>query len=110
MLKPAVVLLLVVGLLLTATPAALCVEALTPSVSTDEDQANHPQLAVVVLIPLLEIVDGVESSEDFTHGSLADGVGLPHELVPKFHVLSVDSRNVDRSRVPAVSHGRSPPA
>lgn len=107
--KPAVVLLLVVGLLLTASPAALSVEGLGPSVASGEEPSSHGHLDQAILTAPVEAFDGSEVEEDLAHGGFSDRSAWFHSLVPAFHLLSADAHNVNRSRVPAVFHGRSPP-
>jgi hypothetical protein len=109
MVKPAVVLVLVAGLLLAATPAALSVEGPSPSLAADESPSNLPQLSSSLPATSLDCVEESEVSEVDASEIFLDGGRLLKQIVPAFHLRSTHARNAHRSRVPAVIHGRSPP-
>ncbi len=108
--KPAVVLLLVVGLLLTASPAALFEEGLGSAPCWDVDATSDLELTGEFTALRHAFAEGEECGEDGVHGGLADRSGGIHALAPVLRVLSTASHNANRSREPAVIHGRSPPA
>ena len=109
MFKPAVVLLLVVGLLLTAFPAALSADGLVPSARSEDEPSSQGRLDQAILASVVEAFDVWEAEEDLAHGGLFDRSAWFHEIVPALHLLSADAHNADRSREPALVHGRSPP-
>ncbi len=109
MFKPAVVLVLVAGLLLAATPAAWSAEISSPSITDDENSSNLPQLASSLPATSLDCVEKSEVSEVDASGIFLDGGRLLDQIVPAFHLRSTHARNAHRLRVPAEIHGRSPP-
>lgn len=110
MYKSAVVHLLVVGLLLTATPAALAVDGPGTTASFDASLSWHAGQPADLPALLHDSCDRVESEEDGCSYAVADEVGDLHVLVPASHVALIDARQAHRSRVPAVVRGRSPPS
>jgi hypothetical protein len=110
MVKKSVVLLLVAALLLTATPAALSVEGVGPSVfAQDDDASGHSHVASTIPVMVAEVVDGAEAGEGETFsGLLADG-GPTCLTALAVHLRVAHARDAYRSRVPAVAHGLSPP-
>ncbi len=109
MYKSAVVLHLVAGLLLTAIPAAFAVEAPGLSASASASSSWHAGTPSDLPTLIHESCDSVEVEEDGCSWSIADLHGwlLPLEL--SSHFLSIDSRELNRSRAPAALRGRSPP-
>jgi|GEM_PF-2527398 len=110
MCKPAVVFLLVVGLLLMATPAALAVDGADATSSSDATPAWHAWHPAELTTLLYEPCDSVESEEDGCSWCGADLHGWLHVLVPASRVALIDARQAHRLRVPAVVRGRSPPS
>jgi hypothetical protein len=109
MVKPAFVLVLVAGLLLAATPAALSVESASPSIAADASPSSHPQLSSSLRASDLDCIEESEVSEADSIKGFLDGGRLFEQAVPAFHLRSTHARDAHRSRVPAVIHGRSPP-
>lgn len=109
MVKPALALVLVAGLLIAVTPAALSVETASPSMAADANPSSHPLLSASLWASGLDCIEESEVSEsDSTKGFLDVGRVLD-QAVPAFHLRSTHARNAHRSRAPAVIHGRSPP-
>jgi hypothetical protein len=109
MVKPALVLLLVAGLLLAATPAALSAETPSASIAAEDTSSSHAKLSCSVCAADLECVEESESSECHESEIFLDGGRALDHAVPAFHLRSAHERNAHRSRTPAVIRGRSPP-
>jgi hypothetical protein len=109
MVKPALVLVLVAGLLLAATPAALAVESPSSSISADNHPSSFPQLSSSLPSSDLDCIEESEVSESDSIKGFLDGGRLCEQAVPAFHLRSTHASDAYRSRAPAVVHGRSPP-
>ena len=109
MVKPAVVIVLVAGLLLAAFPDALAVEIPSPSIAVDENPSSHPQISNALRATDLDCVEESEVSEVDASEIFLDGGRRLEHIVPAFHRRATHAINAHRSREPAVIHGRSPP-
>jgi len=105
--KPAGVFVLVAGLFLTAFHVERIVEGSSAS-ADGPSWGQTPSVGVEVASPV-ECAEGSEVGEgDAVHRGV-DGGWLRGAMVPVFHLRATHARSSERSRVPAVSHGRSPP-